>query len=88
MRRHGHELIASAVAQSMQTYAVESANVNLSVLLTLAEKGEEVLLTKKNRPIAKLVPVDDDEAYRREAQEFMGFLKGMRPFEREDDDRI
>ncbi len=86
-RRHGHELIASAVAQSMQTYAVESSKADLSILAHLAAKGQEVLLTENNRPLAKIVPLDEAEAFRRDMQALRGFAKGIPPFEREDEDR-
>lgn len=71
----------------MQTYPIP-AQSDLSRLAHLAADGQEVLLTENNKPLAKLVPLDEDEAYRREVRAAMGSLKGMRPFEREENDRI
>ena len=47
-----------------------------------------MLLTENNKPLAKIVPLDEAEAFRRDMQALEGFAKGMRPFEREDDDRV
>jgi antitoxin (DNA-binding transcriptional repressor) of toxin-antitoxin stability system len=44
------------------------------------------MLTENNKPIARLVPLDEDEAYRRDMQALRGFAKGIPPFEREEDD--
>jgi len=55
--------------------AFEAKN-RLSELLDAAESGEEIMITKHGRPVAKLVPVDDvDRARVREAIEW---LKGFR----------
>jgi prevent-host-death family protein len=70
----------------MQTYSIEAAKADLSALAHLAAKGQEVLLTENNKPLAKLVPLDEDEAYRREIRSLMGFAKGIPPFEREEDE--
>ncbi len=69
----------------MQTYAIP-AQSDLSRLAHLAADGQEVLLTENNKPLAKLVPIDEDEAYRREVRSLMGFAKGIPPFEREEDE--
>mgnify|MGYP001580571379 CR=1 FL=1 len=51
--------------------AFEAKN-RLSELLEAAENGEEVMITKHGRPIAKLVPVDSfDRAKAREAAEWL-----------------
>ena len=34
------------------------AKTHLSELVARAEKGEEVVITRHNRPVAKLVPID------------------------------
>ena len=70
----------------MQTYSIEAAKADLSALVHLAANGQEVLLTENNQPLAKLVPLDEDEAYRREVRALMGFAKGIPPFEREEDE--
>ena len=61
----------------MQTYSVDAATPDLSALVHLAASGEEVLFTEHNKPLAKLVPLDRDEAHRRKVQELQGFLRGM-----------
>jgi len=73
----------------MQTYSIEAAKADLSALAHLAAMGEEVLLTENNKTLAKLVAVDEDEAYRRDVRALRGFLKGMDTnFEREEEDRV
>lgn len=61
----------------MQTYTVEASKTDLPSILDLAEKGQEVLLTTNNRPLARLIPVNDDHAYREKILAVEGFLKGM-----------
>jgi prevent-host-death family protein len=70
----------------MQTYTIETATPDLSALVHLAAKGEEVLFTENNKPLAKLVPLDEDEAFRRDMQALRGFAEGIPPFEREEDE--
>lgn len=72
----------------MQTYSIEAAKADLSALAHLAAKGQEVLLTEDNKPLAKIVALDEDEAYRRDVRALRGFAKGIPPFEREEEDRI
>ena len=73
----------------MQTYSVEAAKADLAALVHLAAKGEEVLLTENNKPLAKLVAVDEAESFRRDMQALRGFAKGMDTnFVRDDDDRV
>ncbi len=71
----------------MLTYAIPSQS-DLSRLAHLAADGQEVLLIENDKPLAKLVPIDEGEAYRQEVRALMGSLKGMRPFERENEDRV
>ena len=71
----------------MQTYAIP-AQSDLSRLAHLAAEGQEVVLTENDKAIAKLVPLDEAEAWRRDISALRGFAKGIPPFEREDDDRI
>jgi prevent-host-death family protein len=41
----------------MATYTVHAAKTNLSKLLERAEKGEEVIIARGKKPVARLVPV-------------------------------
>jgi len=51
--------------------AFEAKN-RLSELLDAAENGEEIMITKHGRPVAKLVPVEKfDRARAREAAEWL-----------------
>ena len=61
----------------MQIYSVEAAKNDLSMLAHLAAKGQEVLLTENNQPLAKLVSVDVDREHRQKVSELQGFLRGM-----------
>gem|GEM_PF-3653567 len=83
-----HEAIDHIVPSLMQTYSIEAAKADLSALAHLAANGQEVLLTENNKPLAKLVPLDEAEAWRRDMQALRGFAKGIPPFEREDEDRV
>jgi prevent-host-death family protein len=41
----------------MATYAVRAAEADLSNLLARAEKGEEVVIARGGKPVARLVPI-------------------------------
>ena len=43
---------------------VHSARARLSELLERAARGEEIILAKRGKPIARLVPVEDREPRR------------------------
>lgn len=59
--------------------AFEAKN-RLSELLEAAEHGEEVVITKHGRPVAKLTPVDNfDRARAREAIEWMKEFRKKHP---------
>jgi prevent-host-death family protein len=54
----------------MKTIGAFEAKNRLSELLDAAENGEEIMITKHGRPVAKLVPVESiDRARAREAAE-------------------
>ena len=56
----------------METIGLFEAKTHLSELVARAEQGEEVIITRHNKPVAKLVrvtPVDQDAQARREAIE-------------------
>lgn len=56
----------------MKTIGAFEAKNRLSELLEAAENGEEIMITKHGRPIAKLVPVAGfDRAKAREAAEWL-----------------
>lgn len=53
-----------------ETVGLFEAKTHLSELIARAERGEEVIITRHNKPVAKLVPIsagDVDVAARREA---------------------
>jgi prevent-host-death family protein len=63
---------------------VGEAKTRLSDLLTRVEAGEEVIIARRNRPIAKLVPVDD-RARREAAIEALRTLRArFKPISQED----
>ena len=41
----------------MATYTVHDAKTNLSKLLERVEAGEEVIIARRDKPVAKLVPL-------------------------------
>ncbi len=41
----------------MSTYTVHAAKTNLSKLIERVEKGEEVVIARGRKPVARLVPV-------------------------------
>jgi prevent-host-death family protein len=66
----------------METIGLFEAKTHLSELVARAEQGEEVIITRHNKPVAKLVrvtPIDQDVQARREAIEaLMGASRGRR----------
>ncbi len=41
----------------MQTYNIHEAKTHLSELVALAERGEDVVISRANKPAVRLVPV-------------------------------
>ncbi len=41
----------------MPTVSISNAKTRLSALIQAVERGEEVVITNRNRPVARLVPV-------------------------------
>ncbi len=41
----------------MESFGLFEAKTHLSELIARAERGEEVIITRHNKPVAKLVPV-------------------------------
>ena len=68
--------------RSMETIGLFEAKTHLSELVARAERGEEVVITRHNKPVAKLVPVaaaDQDAQARREAvEELLRTSRGRR----------
>ena len=46
----------------MESIGLFEAKTHLSELVARAERGEEVIITRHNRPVAKLVPITSDVA--------------------------
>lgn len=64
----------------MKTIGAFEAKNRLSELLEAAEHGEEVMITKHGRPVAKLVPVEKfDRARAREAAEWLMEFRKKHP---------
>jgi prevent-host-death family protein len=52
----------------MESIGLFEAKTHLSELIARAERGEEVIITRHNKPVAKLVPITTEispELYRR-----------------------
>lgn len=45
----------------METVSVQEARKRMGRLLDVVETGEEVIITRRNRPVAKLVPIAEGE---------------------------
>lgn len=43
----------------MESVGLFEAKTHLSELIARAERGEEVIITRHNRPVAKLVPISE-----------------------------
>jgi prevent-host-death family protein len=56
------------------TYTVHAAKTNLSKLIERVEKGEEVIIARGKKPVARLVPMDVPAHLRR--RRAFGVLKG------------
>ena len=41
----------------MATYTIHAARINLAKLVARAEAGEEVVLIRSNKPVARIVPI-------------------------------
>lgn len=54
---------------------IHEAKTHLSELLTKAEAGETVIIARRNKPIAKLVPITPEESERKPRP--IGLAKGM-----------
>jgi prevent-host-death family protein len=68
------------VGNNLKKIGAFEAKNRLSELLDAAENGEEVIITKHGRPVAKLVPVDEiDRARVRESIEWFKDFRKKHP---------
>ena len=58
----------------MPTYTVHAAKTNLSKLIERVEKGEEIIIARGKKPVARLVPIGLPGHIRR--RRAFGVLKG------------
>jgi prevent-host-death family protein len=63
----------------METVGLFEAKTHLSELIARAERGEEVIITRHNKPVAKLVPVAAPRADRGNRRQLVeALLRGAR----------
>jgi len=60
----------------METIGLFEAKTHLSELVARAEQGEEVVITRHNKPVAKLVPIGEAERDASERREAIDALLG------------
>lgn len=65
----------------METVGLFEAKTHLSELIARAERGEEVVITRHNKPVAKLVPVG--KVSPELVQQRLAAIKGMQEIGRE-----
>jgi len=58
---------------NMAQYNVQEAKTRLSELLNMVERGEEVVIAKAGKPVARLVKIE------RPTKRRLGFVKGQLP---------
>lgn len=56
----------------MTTVGIHEAKTHLSRLLRAVEEGEEVVILRGSKPVARLVAIDSDESVRK-----LGTAKGL-----------
>jgi prevent-host-death family protein len=64
----------------METVGLFEAKTHLSELIARAERGEEVVITRHNKPVAKLVPVQRKGRSRADTRRSQA-LAALRQFE-------
>lgn len=62
----------------MSTVGAFEAKTNFSALLERVERGEQIIITRRGKPVAKLVRIDSDSAARasRAVEELKRLRKG------------
>ena len=63
----------------MESIGLFEAKTHLSELIARAERGEEVVITRHNKPVAKLVPIG--RAPDKDAQRQLAALDALQDFE-------
>lgn len=63
----------------VQSIGLFEAKTHLSELIARAERGEEVVITRHNKPVAKLVPIG--KAPDKDAQRQLAALDALQDFE-------
>ena len=58
----------------MKTVTIHEAKTNLSKLLAAVETGEEIVIARKDKPVAKIVPLCENERTRKPG---FGSMKGL-----------
>jgi len=51
---------------------IHAAKTNLSKLIEAVERGEEVIIARGSKPVAKLVPVEPRKKFKMDLPEFVG----------------
>ena len=51
---------------------IHAAKTNLSKLIEAVERGEEVIIARGNKPVARLVPVEPKQKFRFDVAPFAG----------------
>lgn len=62
----------------MAAYGTFDAKNRFSEILDRVENGEEVVITRRGKPIAKLVPMDSDADRREKARQAFEWMREMR----------
>jgi len=70
------------------TYSIESAKAQFDQLLKKAAEGEEVLITKDDKPIAQIGPPDKAVSYRERVRALRGSAPGIDTTVERDADRV
>ena len=66
----------------MPSYSVATSKDHLSSLIDKAQAGEEVVITRRGRPAARLVPVEDAAPPKRDVRAAMERLRVWRSTQR------
>ena len=64
-----------------RTFSIGEAKTNLSKLVALAEKGEQVELRRGKQPVVKLVPISGRGAARRQPGALAGRISMTKDFD-------